>query len=129
MIENHYRVVRILGLRKSCDQGSKKLDRGAAGGFTPEHAIVAFEPLPRRPCDRDRLLETEQDEVIDQAAVVGAGRIIEIRQFRRTGRIAFEQFGVVSLHHVEMEKQIGCEGSSVLVAKKSGKALHGFTVV
>ena len=44
--------------------------------------------------------------MVDQPQIVGAGAVIDIRQFCRAGGVALEQFSVVPPHDVQMPKQI-----------------------
>ncbi len=97
-IERHHRAVRLFGMRQTIDQRRNEIGKGAARGLRPEGAIVALKPLRDRLRHHDRLLEAERCEMIEQTRVVRAGAVIDRRQLRGAGRIAFEQFGIVALN-------------------------------
>ena len=61
--------------------------------------------------------------MVEQARIVGAAAVIDLRQFFRAGRIALEQLAVVPLHDVEMAEQILCKGRAALIAEEVCKTL------
>src|SRR6185295_8017646 len=105
------------------DQGRHELDKSTACLFEPQRAMIAGQPLLHRGRDHRWLLEAERQQIIEQALVVWPGRVVEIGQLLRAGRIALEQTAVVPLHDVEVADEIPCESVAALIAEKVGKAL------
>ena len=85
--------------------------------------------MPHRLRHHDRFLEAEGCEVIEQARVFGAGKIVHRRQLRGAGGIALEQLFVMPLHDIEMAEQVLGEGRAAVVAEEAGKTLHGLAIV
>ena len=64
-----------------------------------------------------------------QTRIFGTGAVVRRGQFRGAGRIAFEQLAVMTLHNIEMAKQIPGERGSAVVTEETGKTFHRFNIV
>ena len=71
-----------------------------------ERAVIALHPELQRAGHRDRLLEAERRQMVEQARILRSGGVVDLRQLHRAGRIALEQLAVMPLHDVEMAEQI-----------------------
>ena len=82
--------------------------RGGQGASPGNHAVAD-----------DALIELCQS-----LEIVGAGGVIDIRQFCRAGRfVALEQFSVMALGDIHMAEQVVCKRGAILVAEEVCKTL------
>src|SRR5215213_6189062 len=105
-------------MRETIDQAGHEFDEGGLGRFMAERAIIALHPELQGASHRDRLLEAERRQMVEQARVFRTCGVIELRQLHCAGRIALEQLAVMSLHDVEMAEQILCKGCPALIAEE-----------
>ena len=111
-------------MRQPVDQAGHEFDEGGLGRFIAESAIIALHPELQGAGHRDRLLEAERRQMVEQARILRTRGMVELRQLHRAGRIALEQLAVMSLHDVEMAEQILGKGCSALIAEEVRKTLH-----
>ena len=115
-------------MREPVDQAGHEFDEGGLGRFIAERAIIALHPELQRAGHRDRLLEAERRQMVEQARILRPCGVVDLRQFHRAGRIALEQLAVMSLHDVEMAEQILRKGCPALIAEEVRKALDGLGI-
>ena len=127
-IERGHGVIRVFGMREPVDQAGHEFDEGGLGRFIAERAIIALHPELQRAGHRDRLLEAERRQMVEQARILRPCGVVDLRQLHRAGRIALEQLAVMSLHDVEMAEQILRKGCPALIAEEVRKALDGLGI-
>ena len=79
-IERGHGVIGVFGMREAVDQAGHEFDEGGLGRFVAERAIIALHPELQRAGHRDRLLEAERRQMVEQARILGPGGVVDLRQ-------------------------------------------------